>query len=142
MSRLIASMVLAGISSPQRTSAYRGIIAAFHDTDCDTLGECLGEDPAFDAAFTGSSEKDSVSDDNEPLTVEWLDSVRPALGENSFAWQIAAAKVFFDVRFWYQTMSYYVCICDETFRWQRVFDVTTRGEVRAICRALKAVVPL
>lgn len=156
MSRVIDSMVLAQISAPQRTSAYRGIIAAFQDADCDTLDECSGMDPAFDAAFTDSSEKDSApvepdseqyvvelrSDDNEPLTMEWLDTVRPAISENSYAWQIATAKVFFDVRFFYQTCTYCVCICDDTFRWQRLFDIKTRGEVRRICRALKAVVPL
>lgn len=51
MSEVIASMQEANIHEFQRVMAYKGIIDAFRDADCDTLDECVGEDPAFDEAF-------------------------------------------------------------------------------------------
>jgi predicted NAD/FAD-binding protein len=33
-----------------RRAIHREMIAAFEDYDCDTLCECEGQDPAFDAA--------------------------------------------------------------------------------------------
>lgn len=34
-----------------RKEIYRELIYAFEDHDWDTLDECLGEDPAYDAVF-------------------------------------------------------------------------------------------
>ena len=34
-----------------REEIYKGLIEAFEEADCDTLDECLGDDPAFDAAY-------------------------------------------------------------------------------------------
>lgn len=34
-----------------RKNVYKPLIAAFEDMDCDTMGECQDEDPAFDAAL-------------------------------------------------------------------------------------------
>jgi hypothetical protein len=35
----------------QRRLIYKGLIKAFRNEDCDTLDECIGDDPAFDAAM-------------------------------------------------------------------------------------------
>lgn len=37
-----------------RRKIYRRVIAAFESADCDTLYECEGSDPAFDAALKDS----------------------------------------------------------------------------------------
>jgi hypothetical protein len=34
-----------------RQRIYARLIDAFEDMDCDTLGECAGDDPAFDRAL-------------------------------------------------------------------------------------------
>lgn len=34
-----------------RETLYKELITAFEDKDCDTLYECLKEDPAFDKAY-------------------------------------------------------------------------------------------
>lgn len=34
-----------------RERIYERMITAFQDEDCDTLDECVGEDPAFDLVF-------------------------------------------------------------------------------------------
>ncbi len=38
----------------RRKRIYKKIITAFENADCDTLDECEGEDPAFDAALKES----------------------------------------------------------------------------------------
>lgn len=34
-----------------RRAIYRDLIPAFEDQDCDTLDECRGKDPSYDAAL-------------------------------------------------------------------------------------------
>lgn len=58
MSRVIAAMQKANIHESQREIAYKGIIEAFEGEDCDTLDECVGEDPAFDLAFENRDAED------------------------------------------------------------------------------------
>jgi hypothetical protein len=36
-----------------RTLIYEELISSFEDMDCDTLGDCVGCDPAFDSAWEG-----------------------------------------------------------------------------------------
>ncbi len=38
-------------SEPKRRKIYASLIKAFRDDDWDTLDECLGEDPAYDAVY-------------------------------------------------------------------------------------------
>ena len=39
------------ISEASKPAFYKGLIAALESHDCDTLGECMGLDKAFDAAL-------------------------------------------------------------------------------------------
>lgn len=56
-----------------REEVYSVLIEAFKENDCDTLNECYGEDPAFDAAYD-DSEEDWDEEDLEDLDEEdWND---------------------------------------------------------------------
>lgn len=232
MSEVIAAMKNAEVPEYLRASAYRGIIEAFRNEDCDTLDECYGQDPAFDAAYIAFFETsvspaepdraqlekimdcedrdwdyfsrtdptptardfvsgvkfsplpifvsiDSISvvdcetheemlkppsdadieswskpstpyvvelrsDDNEPLTVEWLNEVRPIRSSSLLeqGWPIGDSSFcYFDIHRGYGTDKLFLWICVGGGTSVKTIEVQTRGEVRAICRALKAVVP-
>lgn len=51
MRDIIASLNEAKIDDKKRHIAYKGIIKAFENEDCDTLCECLGNDPIFDEVY-------------------------------------------------------------------------------------------
>ena len=51
MSALINSLVEVHVPFEQRTKIYSNMIEVFQHEDCDTLEECLDEDPAFDKAM-------------------------------------------------------------------------------------------
>ena len=51
MSALITSLVEEQVPFEQRIKIYTTMIEVFHHEDCDTLEECLEEDPAFDKAM-------------------------------------------------------------------------------------------
>ncbi len=53
MNRIITSVKSSGLFEEQRQRVYRDLIVAFQDEDWDTELECLGKDPAFDAALKG-----------------------------------------------------------------------------------------
>ena len=48
---LIASAKLHIQSGEERKAFYRDMIDAFEEADCDTLGECCGDDDMFDEAM-------------------------------------------------------------------------------------------
>lgn len=39
------------LDEEERVNIYKGLIDAFEDADWDTQDECVGEDPAYDAAL-------------------------------------------------------------------------------------------
>lgn len=52
MNHIIDGFRSAGVSANQRRRAYEVMIPIFENVgDCDTLEECRGLDPAFDAAL-------------------------------------------------------------------------------------------
>jgi hypothetical protein len=50
-SSVIESVKEEVVSSSARDRIYRPIIEAFLDADWDTMDECLGEDPVYDAIY-------------------------------------------------------------------------------------------
>ena len=50
-SRLVKTMKKHVGDPEKRTAIYEEMIDAFEDADWDTQDECMGEDPAFDAAM-------------------------------------------------------------------------------------------
>ena len=50
-----------------RKGIYLDLIPVFENHDCDTLSDCLGEDDAFDAAYT---ELNPTEDDNDDSDLE------------------------------------------------------------------------
>jgi hypothetical protein len=50
-SEVIASIQPEIPDDEKRKTIYTKLIAAFEDSDWDTQNECLGEDPAYDAAL-------------------------------------------------------------------------------------------
>lgn len=67
MSDIIAELKDRIWEDETRQEVYSVLIEAFKENDCDTLNECYGEDPAFDAAY------DDSEDDWEDEELEELD---------------------------------------------------------------------
>lgn len=59
----------ADVDDSQREKIYQHLIEAFEDLDCDTLDECVGEDPVFDKVFKEYSEPEEDEDSED----EWED---------------------------------------------------------------------
>lgn len=115
--------------------------------DCETGEEMLKPPSESDISSWSQSSTPYVvelrSDDNEPLTVEWLNSVRPARSTPSHreGWPIGDSLCcYFDIERDLSNDTFFLWICfgNDTIA---TIEVKTRGEVRAICRALKAEVP-
>lgn len=51
MSEIISALKEVGISKEDKVEIYERLIQVFEDFDCDTLDECLTEDPAFKLAY-------------------------------------------------------------------------------------------
>jgi hypothetical protein len=51
MSDVITALCVEVPDKDKRQRIYARLIRAFEDMDCDTLGECAGDDSAFDAAL-------------------------------------------------------------------------------------------
>lgn len=52
LARKLITALVATISEPgERYCFYLNMIDAFEDQDCDTLFECMGNDPQFDSAM-------------------------------------------------------------------------------------------
>ena len=56
------------IDDETRQQLYQRLIPIFEDEDCDTLGECLGQDKAFDSVY-----KQLYPDDNDEDGLDFLD---------------------------------------------------------------------
>ena len=56
------------IDDETRQQLYQRLIPIFEDEDCDTLGECLGQDKAFDSVY-----KQLYPDDNDEDALDFLD---------------------------------------------------------------------
>ena len=65
MSNIIERFNMNNIDDDVRESIYGVLIDEFENSDCDTLHECLGEDPAFDAAYKEASYFSSDDIDEE-----------------------------------------------------------------------------
>jgi hypothetical protein len=53
MGEIIQAVTEAGINNRKRIAIYEILIPVFEDNDCDTLYECMGDDPSFDTAYRG-----------------------------------------------------------------------------------------
>lgn len=116
--------------------------------DCETHEEMLK--PPTDADIESWSKPATPyvvelrSDDNEPLTVEWLNAVRPIRSSSLLeqGWPIGESSFcYFDIHRGYGTDKLFLWICVGGDTSVKTIEVHTRGEVRQICRALKAEVP-
>lgn len=58
-SRLITWIDKRFSGDPSLEEAYAEMISVFEDADCDTLYECLGDSPEFDAAYYAKYPKDA-----------------------------------------------------------------------------------
>lgn len=57
MNRLIDAMVKHVPDARARRAVYRAMIREFRAGDWDTDGDCIGRDPAFDAALRGEDRR-------------------------------------------------------------------------------------
>lgn len=106
---------------------------------------CVGGnlDLTFRPQSTGECVHVFQSDDNEPLTMEWVNSVRP-IRTSSFreqGWPIGDSFCHFDIQKAFGTDKLYLFVCIGSDTAVGMIEVHTRGELRAICRALKTEVP-
>jgi len=67
MMDIMNGLIETNLTKEQRTSVYEILIDVFEEADCDTLGECLDEDDAFDIAWklTGHIEEDDEDYEEE-----------------------------------------------------------------------------
>ncbi len=71
MSDVISAMGEGEVAPTARVKVYGILIDAFENQDCDTLDECLGEDPAYDEAYFGlhpPEEDEPLEDDFMPCS--------------------------------------------------------------------------
>jgi hypothetical protein len=79
MSDIISSLLdsVDVIDTDARDEMYKILIRVFEEYDCDTLDECVPDDPVFERAFyaihpledDGWGEEDSTIDDEEQLEI-------------------------------------------------------------------------
>lgn len=65
---LIIANVKDKMDSEDRESLYKELITYFEESDCDTLYECMSEDPVFDRVF---KEVSYFEIEKEDLVEEW-----------------------------------------------------------------------
>ena len=66
MGELITAVAKSSLDFDDRVTLYEQFIEAFEREDCDTLGECLSIDPAFDEAYEARDE--DIDDDDDDAT--------------------------------------------------------------------------
>jgi len=71
---MIIKAIKEKIDSEDKEVIYRDFIQYFEDNDCDTLEECLGEDPVFDRAYEEISK--IYEYENQSQDEEWDDQDR------------------------------------------------------------------
>ncbi len=62
---IIEALNDADVDDSQREKIYTSLIEIFEDFDCDTLDECLGDDPVFDRVFKQSTAEEEIEDEEE-----------------------------------------------------------------------------
>ena len=57
---------------PTRSDIYERLIPVFENADCDTLGECVGEDVAFDSVWETLYPTDTEEEYYDEETGDWI----------------------------------------------------------------------